>query len=187
MQFLSGGMSEEDSTIALNEINKVPGKKPWHLSFSYGRALQQSVLKAWGGECPPHPTTHTLGRGSLAATTAACLPPQALPHAFALFLRLDTGSACTPFACSTPVAAPTAATPFHGSPSPPPPPPPPPLPRPFPSLRVGGAGKSENIPAAQAALTVRAKANSAANKGVYGGEAGAGAATESLHVAGYAY
>ena len=26
------------------------GKKPWSLSFSYGRALQASVLKAWGGK-----------------------------------------------------------------------------------------------------------------------------------------
>ena len=49
LQFLSGGMSEEDSTLTLNAINTVPGKKPWHLSFSYGRALQQSVLKAWKG------------------------------------------------------------------------------------------------------------------------------------------
>ena len=26
------------------------GKKPWALSFSYGRALQASVLKKWGGK-----------------------------------------------------------------------------------------------------------------------------------------
>ena len=50
IMFLSGGMSEEEATITLNEINKLPGKKPWHLSFSYGRALQQSVLKAWQGK-----------------------------------------------------------------------------------------------------------------------------------------
>ena len=48
--FLSGGMSELEATEALNEVNKFPGKKPWHLSFSYGRALQQSVLKAWQGK-----------------------------------------------------------------------------------------------------------------------------------------
>merc|ERR1712216_825085 len=29
--------------------NVCPGKKPWSLTFSYGRALQQSVLKAWKG------------------------------------------------------------------------------------------------------------------------------------------
>lgn len=50
--FLSGGMSEEDATVALDCINKFgeKSKKPWSLTFSYGRALQQSVLKAWQGD-----------------------------------------------------------------------------------------------------------------------------------------
>lgn len=48
--FLSGGMSEEEATLALNAINKVEAKKPWALTFSYGRALQQSVLKTWAGK-----------------------------------------------------------------------------------------------------------------------------------------
>jgi len=48
--FLSGGQSEEDATIHLNAINAVPGPKPWTLSFSFGRALQASVLKAWAGK-----------------------------------------------------------------------------------------------------------------------------------------
>lgn len=48
--FLSGGQSEEDATIHLNAINQVPGPKPWALSFSFGRALQASVLKAWAGK-----------------------------------------------------------------------------------------------------------------------------------------
>lgn len=48
--FLSGGMSEEDASIALNEINNAPGPRPWALTFSYGRALQQSCLKAWLGQ-----------------------------------------------------------------------------------------------------------------------------------------
>ena len=47
--FLSGGMSEEDASLALNEINMAPGPRPWALTFSYGRALQQSCLKAWKG------------------------------------------------------------------------------------------------------------------------------------------
>ena len=46
--FLSGGQSEVEATENLNAINKVGG--PWPLSFSYGRALQASALKAWGGE-----------------------------------------------------------------------------------------------------------------------------------------
>jgi len=47
--FLSGGQSEEDATIHLDAINKCPGRKPWALTFSYGRALQASVLAAWKG------------------------------------------------------------------------------------------------------------------------------------------
>nr|CAD7442224.1 unnamed protein product [Timema bartmani] len=48
--FLSGGQSEEEATVNLDAINKFNGKKPWPLSFSFGRALQASVLKAWGGK-----------------------------------------------------------------------------------------------------------------------------------------
>lgn len=49
--FLSGGQSEEDATLNLNEINKFEGlTKPWKLSFSYGRALQHTCLKEWQGK-----------------------------------------------------------------------------------------------------------------------------------------
>lgn len=48
--FLSGGQSEEDATLNLNAINVFPGRKPWALTFSFGRALQASVLKAWQGK-----------------------------------------------------------------------------------------------------------------------------------------
>lgn len=48
--FLSGGQSEEDATINLNAINQYPGKKPWALTFSYGRALQASALAVWKGQ-----------------------------------------------------------------------------------------------------------------------------------------
>ncbi len=48
--FLSGGQSEEFACETLNEINKIVGDCPWQLSFSYGRALQASALKAWGGD-----------------------------------------------------------------------------------------------------------------------------------------
>jgi fructose-bisphosphate aldolase class I len=46
--FLSGGQSEVQATENLNAINQIGG--PWALSFSYGRALQQSALQAWGGD-----------------------------------------------------------------------------------------------------------------------------------------
>lgn len=48
--FLSGGMSEEEASLALNAINLAPGPKPWSLTFSFGRALQQSCLTAWKGK-----------------------------------------------------------------------------------------------------------------------------------------
>jgi len=48
--FLSGGQSELDATANLNAINQVKSKRPWALTFSYGRALQTSVIKAWGGK-----------------------------------------------------------------------------------------------------------------------------------------
>jgi fructose-bisphosphate aldolase class I len=47
--FLSGGQSEVEATVNLNAINQLDGRV-WPLSFSYGRALQTSALKAWGGE-----------------------------------------------------------------------------------------------------------------------------------------
>jgi fructose-bisphosphate aldolase class I len=48
--FLSGGMTDEQATSRLNEINRRAQGAPWQISFSYGRALQQPALKAWGGD-----------------------------------------------------------------------------------------------------------------------------------------
>jgi fructose-bisphosphate aldolase class I len=67
--FLSGGQSEEVATVNLDAINRT-GVHPWQLSFSYGRALQTSALRAWADE----PTDVTLAQGALlrrAAETAA--------------------------------------------------------------------------------------------------------------------
>jgi fructose-bisphosphate aldolase class I len=47
--FLSGGQSEQLASEHLNAIVNLPGPKPWVLSFSYGRALQDSALAAWCG------------------------------------------------------------------------------------------------------------------------------------------
>jgi fructose-bisphosphate aldolase class I len=49
--FLSGGQSEEDASLNLNALNTLQGiKRPWALTFSYGRALQASVLSTWKGQ-----------------------------------------------------------------------------------------------------------------------------------------
>ena len=47
--FLSGGQSDSLATAHLDAMNKLGGFS-WQLSFSYGRALQASALKAWGGK-----------------------------------------------------------------------------------------------------------------------------------------
>jgi fructose-bisphosphate aldolase, class I len=47
--FLSGGQSERLATAHLNAINRLPDSKPWKISFSYGRALQDPALEAWHG------------------------------------------------------------------------------------------------------------------------------------------
>lgn len=44
--FLSGGQSDENSTIHLDKMNKLGGL-PWPLSFSYGRGIQAPALKIW--------------------------------------------------------------------------------------------------------------------------------------------
>jgi fructose-bisphosphate aldolase class I len=49
INFLSGGMTPEESTVNLNAMNAGFPDEPWLLSFSYGRALQQPVLQAWQG------------------------------------------------------------------------------------------------------------------------------------------
>src|SRR5262249_54083987 len=47
--FLSGGQSEAEATANLSAMNAL-AKHPWELSFSYGRALQQSTLDTWRGK-----------------------------------------------------------------------------------------------------------------------------------------
>jgi len=47
--FLSGGQSDEEATAHLDAINKL-GPLPWHVTFSYGRALQAAPQKAWSGK-----------------------------------------------------------------------------------------------------------------------------------------
>jgi fructose-bisphosphate aldolase, class I len=47
--FLSGGQSSPEATEHLSLMNKM-GPFPWELTFSYGRALQEEAIKAWGGK-----------------------------------------------------------------------------------------------------------------------------------------
>jgi fructose-bisphosphate aldolase, class I len=47
--FLSGGQGPAEATLHLSLINAA-GPLPWTLTFSYGRALQEDALSAWGGK-----------------------------------------------------------------------------------------------------------------------------------------
>ncbi len=49
INFLSGGQTAEEATAHLNAMNQTNGAKPWVLSFSYSRALQNPVQEAWKG------------------------------------------------------------------------------------------------------------------------------------------
>ena len=46
--FLSGGQSPAEATLHLSLIHQL-GPLPWSVTFSYGRALQDEALRAWGG------------------------------------------------------------------------------------------------------------------------------------------
>merc|ERR1712232_1068027 len=54
--FLSGDTpidvdNEESATINLSAMNQLfAGKLPWHLSFSYGKALQKTAIVTWLGK-----------------------------------------------------------------------------------------------------------------------------------------
>lgn len=47
--FLSGGQSPAEATLHLS-LMSAAGPLPWALTFSYGRALQENALGAWGGK-----------------------------------------------------------------------------------------------------------------------------------------
>jgi fructose-bisphosphate aldolase class I len=48
--FLSGGQPSITATAHLDAINRMHGPKPWPISFSYGRALQDVALETWHGQ-----------------------------------------------------------------------------------------------------------------------------------------
>jgi fructose-bisphosphate aldolase, class I len=49
--FLSGGQFSQEASERLNAINEISGSNsPWKLTFSFGRALQQTALAIWKGD-----------------------------------------------------------------------------------------------------------------------------------------
>ncbi|MGY2876079.1 fructose-bisphosphate aldolase, class I [Marmoricola sp. URHA0025 HA25] len=47
--FLSGGHSNQAACHNLSAINQYAGDAPWHLTYSFGRALVSDALHAWAG------------------------------------------------------------------------------------------------------------------------------------------
>merc|ERR1712232_1430495 len=62
--FLSGETkldedNEETATLNLNAMNKLYPKLPWHVSFSYGKALQKTCIVTWMGKAENVPAAQT--------------------------------------------------------------------------------------------------------------------------------
>merc|ERR1712060_624094 len=77
--FLSGDTpldvdNEESATINLSKMNELfAGKLPWHLSFSYGKALQKTCIVTWLGKDENKAAAQTALKNRAAANTAAVL------------------------------------------------------------------------------------------------------------------
>lgn len=75
--FLSGDTpldvdNEESATINLSKMNEMyRGKLPWHLSFSYGKALQKTCIVTWLGKDENIAAAQTALKNRAAANTAA--------------------------------------------------------------------------------------------------------------------
>jgi len=75
--FLSGDTpldvdNEESASINLNAMNKMyKGKLPWHLSFSYGKALQKTCIVTWLGKEENKAAAQTALKNRCAANTRA--------------------------------------------------------------------------------------------------------------------
>ena len=71
INFLSGGQTPQQATANLNAINST-GYEPWTLSFSYGRALQEDCLQAWGGKSANIATAQTVLLNRARLNSMAC-------------------------------------------------------------------------------------------------------------------
>lgn len=71
--FLSGGQTPEEATVRLNEIVKQAkaGGAPWRITFSYSRAIQDPVLKAWSGKADSIKTAQEIFAKRVAETSSA--------------------------------------------------------------------------------------------------------------------
>ena len=85
IMFLSGGQSELEATTNLNALNAMAAERgaeraPWALSFSFGRALQASVLEVWCGDASNAPEARAMAAALAAANGAAASGSFQPPH-----------------------------------------------------------------------------------------------------------
>ena len=85
--FTSGGLSEEEASFFLCEINKVPRLGAWNLAFSYSRALQQTALRSYASAAFADDEARAGGTGERAMTPRPFfLPARDARRALALSL-----------------------------------------------------------------------------------------------------
>ena len=68
--FLSGGQTPEQATANLQEVTN-HGPFPWHVTFSFARALQGPALEAWQGDNKNYPAAQAAFLERLKANCAA--------------------------------------------------------------------------------------------------------------------
>jgi fructose-bisphosphate aldolase class I len=71
--FLSGGQDARPATEHLNAINARREDLPWRLTFSYGRALQDPAMEAWGGRTASIPAAQQALSDRARCNSAAAL------------------------------------------------------------------------------------------------------------------
>jgi fructose-bisphosphate aldolase class I len=76
--FLSGDTpldvdNEESATINLSKMHELHKDLPWHLSFSYGKALQKTCIVTWMGKEENKAAAQQALKNRAAANTAATL------------------------------------------------------------------------------------------------------------------
>ena len=71
INFLSGGQSSEDATKNLYAMNISKVSKPWVLSFSFARALQQPAMGIWQGDSNNKDAAQAAFKERLSANSAA--------------------------------------------------------------------------------------------------------------------
>lgn len=76
--FLSGGQDHVTATMHLNAINQAKGPKPWRLTYSFGRALQDEAIHVWRGKADNLASAQRAFHHRAKCATAASLGSYAL-------------------------------------------------------------------------------------------------------------